>query len=206
MRMRSRSRRRSVSSCVSPGPRRPIPPFWRSRWVQPRTRRVDMCRSCASSTCSLPSCERARCAKMSRISPVRSSTRQPSARSRLRSCEGLSAWLKMTSAASCAPYGRLDLGQLAGADEMRGIGAVALAEDELHRIAARGQHQLLEFAGIFLRAAARQFEVNEHRALTALRAFEEHLTRRPRRPRRRRPDAPGARAPRWKSRACRPSG
>ena len=38
------SRRRSVSSCVSPGPRRPIePPRWRSRWVQPRTRRVAMC-------------------------------------------------------------------------------------------------------------------------------------------------------------------
>ena len=38
--MRSRNRRRSVSSCVSPGPRRPIPPFCRSRWVQPRTSRV----------------------------------------------------------------------------------------------------------------------------------------------------------------------
>ena len=29
--MRSPISRRSVSSCVSPGPRRPIPPFWRSR-------------------------------------------------------------------------------------------------------------------------------------------------------------------------------
>ena len=36
--------------CVSPGPRRPIPPFCRSRWLQPRTSRVDRCSSCASST------------------------------------------------------------------------------------------------------------------------------------------------------------
>ena len=37
---RSPMSRRSVSSCVSPGPRRPMPPFCRSRWVQPPTRRV----------------------------------------------------------------------------------------------------------------------------------------------------------------------
>ena len=75
--MRLPIRRRSVSSWVSPGPRRPMPPFWRSRWVQPRTRRVDRCRSCASSTSSLPSALRARCAKMSRMRPARSSTRRP---------------------------------------------------------------------------------------------------------------------------------
>ena len=44
------SKRRSVSSCFSPGPRKPIPPFWRSRWVQPRTSRVARCWSWASST------------------------------------------------------------------------------------------------------------------------------------------------------------
>ncbi len=89
-------RRRSVSSCVSPGPRSPMPPVCRSRWVQPRTRRVDRCSSCASSTCSLPSALCARCAKMSRISAVRSTTRQSRARSRLRCCAPESAWSKMT--------------------------------------------------------------------------------------------------------------
>ena len=62
--------RRSVSSWVSPGPRKPMPPFCRSRWVQPRTKRVAKCESCASSTCSLPSKLRARCAKISRYQAV----------------------------------------------------------------------------------------------------------------------------------------
>ena len=44
--------------------------------------------SCASSTCSLPSRVRARRAKMSRISCVRSTTLRSSASSRLRSCAG----------------------------------------------------------------------------------------------------------------------
>ena len=52
-----------------------MPPFCRSRWVQPRTSRVDRCLSWASSTCSLPSKLRARCAKISRMRPARSSTR-----------------------------------------------------------------------------------------------------------------------------------
>src|SRR5690606_12999422 len=99
LRMRSRIKRRSTSSWVSPGPRRPMPPRWRSRWVQPRTSRLARCSSCASSTCSLPSCERARCAKMSRISPVRSTTRQATAFSRLRSCAGESAWFTTTRSA-----------------------------------------------------------------------------------------------------------
>ena len=96
-------RRRSVSSCVSPGPRRPMPPFWRSRWVHPPTSRVAMCFSWASSTCSLPSLLRARCAKMSRIRLVRSTTRQPSACSRLRCCTPESGWSKITSSADVSP-------------------------------------------------------------------------------------------------------
>ncbi len=94
--------RRSVSSCVSPGPRKPMPPVCRSRWVQPRTSRVDRCCSCASSTCSLPSALCARCAKMSRIRLTRSTTRHCSARSRLRCCAPDSAWSKMTRSASVA--------------------------------------------------------------------------------------------------------
>src|SRR5690606_18154842 len=97
------SSRRSVSSWVSPGPRRPMePPRWRSRWVQPRTRRVAMCRSWASSTCSLPSALRARWEKISRIRPVRSTTRRCSAFSRLRSCTGVSGWLTRTRSAPVA--------------------------------------------------------------------------------------------------------
>ena len=71
--------RRSSSICFSPGPapQARSPPRCRSRWVHPRTRRVDRCCSLASSTCSLPSRLCARCAKMSRISAVRSSTATP---------------------------------------------------------------------------------------------------------------------------------
>ena len=56
--------------------------------VQPRTSRVARCSSWASSTCNLPSCERARCAKMSRIRLLRSTTRHRKRFSRLRCCAG----------------------------------------------------------------------------------------------------------------------
>src|SRR5688500_10104743 len=61
-----------------------------------------MCRSCASSTCSLPSWLRARWAKMSRIRPVRSTTRRSSAFSRLRSWPGLKGWLTRIRSAPVA--------------------------------------------------------------------------------------------------------
>ena len=87
--MRSPIRRRSISIWLSPGPpRKPKPPRWRSRWVQDRTSRVRWYSRCASSTCSEPSRVRARSPKISRISPVRSMTLQPQARSRLRCCTG----------------------------------------------------------------------------------------------------------------------
>ena len=38
----SRMRRRSTSSCCSPGPRVPIPPSWRERCVHARVRRGSM--------------------------------------------------------------------------------------------------------------------------------------------------------------------
>ena len=79
--MRARSRRRSVSSLVSPGPRVPIPPPPATRppacrdsdSPQPRSRGSMYC-SWASSTWALPSRLRACWAKMSRISAVRSMT------------------------------------------------------------------------------------------------------------------------------------
>ena len=87
--MRWRMRRRSVSSLVSPGPRVPMPPPSRdSASLDPASRGSRYC-SCASSTCSCPSCVRARRAKMSRISSVRSMTRRPQTFSRLRACAGV---------------------------------------------------------------------------------------------------------------------
>ena len=54
--MRSPIIRRSSSICASPGPpRMPMPPRWRSRWLQRRTSRVDRYCRRASSTWSLPS-------------------------------------------------------------------------------------------------------------------------------------------------------
>ena len=70
--------RRSVSSWVSPGPREPMPPWVRERWVHSRVRRGSWYSSWASSTWSRPSWLRACWAKMSRISPLRSITLTPS--------------------------------------------------------------------------------------------------------------------------------
>ena len=72
---RVRARRRSVSSWLSPGPRVPTPPPRRSRCCHMPRMRGRLYSSCASSTWSLPSELRACCAKMSRISCVRSTTR-----------------------------------------------------------------------------------------------------------------------------------
>ena len=68
--------------------------------------RGSMYSSCASSTCNWPSRVRAWRAKMSRINCVRSSTRQGSAASRLRSCVGVRSWSKSTRSASWKPQRR----------------------------------------------------------------------------------------------------
>ena len=74
--IRRRARRRSVSSCDSPGPRvADAPPPRRSRCCHMPRIRGRLYSSCASSTWSLPSALRACWAKMSRISCVRSTTR-----------------------------------------------------------------------------------------------------------------------------------
>ena len=78
LRCGAESRRRSVSSFVSPGPRVPMPPPSRDSAVaRSRPAAAAGTCSCASSTCSLPSRVRARRAKMSRISCVRSTTLRP---------------------------------------------------------------------------------------------------------------------------------
>ena len=61
----------------------PIPLRTRSRWAHMRRNRGSMYSSCANSTCSFASLDRARVAKMSRMSSVRSMTRKPVASSML---------------------------------------------------------------------------------------------------------------------------
>ena len=73
VRMRLAISRRSVSSWVSPGPRKPMPPFWRSRWVQPRTRRVPGATAArVPPAACLRSCELAaqRCPESTRYGPI----------------------------------------------------------------------------------------------------------------------------------------
>ncbi len=98
--------RRSVSSCVSPGPRVPMPPPVRERCVHMRVRRGSWYSSWASSTWSRPSCVRACWAKMSRIRPLRSSTLTASRLSSAFCCLGLSSSSAMSSV---KPVSRLAL-------------------------------------------------------------------------------------------------
>ena len=72
--MRVRMRRRSTSSLVSPGPRVPMPPPRRDIALPRPASRGSWYWSCASSTCTCASRPLAFCAKMSRITWVRSST------------------------------------------------------------------------------------------------------------------------------------
>ena len=92
--------RLSVSNCVSPGPRSPIPPFCLSKCVQPLTSRVERCFNWASSTCSFPSNELALNAKISRIRPVLSITWHFNAFSKFRSWDGDNCSEKITSSIS----------------------------------------------------------------------------------------------------------
>ena len=100
--IRSLMRRRSISSLVSPGPLVPIPPPRRDKTRPfPESLGRVYC-SCANSTCNLPSLERALCAKISRINPVRSITRTPITSSMFLCCAGESSSSKMhKSTSSC---------------------------------------------------------------------------------------------------------
>ena len=74
-----------------PVPRMPIPPLCRDKCVHIPVRRGSRYCNCASSICSLPSFDFARCAKMSRINCVRSMIFRSKTFSRLRLCAGLSS-------------------------------------------------------------------------------------------------------------------
>ena len=86
--IRVRMIRRSVSSWLSPGPREPIPPWVRDRWVHSLVRRGSWYSSWASSTWRRPSWVWAWSAKMSRISRLRSMTLTLSSSSRARCWAG----------------------------------------------------------------------------------------------------------------------
>ena len=120
--IRRRIRRRSVSSCVSPGPRVPIPPPSRDKATPAPTNRGSRYSSCASSTCNLPSRVLARVAKMSRMSCVRSSTRRSSTRSRLRSCAGLSSLLKITRSTTASSHASANASTLPRPSNRAGFG------------------------------------------------------------------------------------
>ena len=97
---RSFARRRPISSLVSPGPRPPMPPVRRERESSFCARRGMLYFSCASSTCSLPSRLSARCAKMSRISWVRSMTLRSLSFAIDESCTGVRSRSKISTCAS----------------------------------------------------------------------------------------------------------
>ncbi len=166
-RTRSPRRRRSVSSCFSPGPRRPMPPFCRSRWVQPPTRRVSWCLTCASSTWSLPSALRARRAKMSRMRLVRSTTRHSSRRSRLRCCAPVSVWLKITRSARGFGPLRRDLFDLALAGVGGGVGALASSGDHADDGGARRHGERVELGHPLGRIGVAEVERDQQRAVAA---------------------------------------
>ena len=120
--------RRSVSSCVSPGPRVPMgdePPeaVCRTRWVHMPVRRGSRYLYCASSTCNCPSRVLARWAKISRMSPERSSTFTPSSSDRTRIWEGESSLSKTARSHSFASISSLSSFTLPSPRKLRGSGA-----------------------------------------------------------------------------------
>ena len=140
--MRVRMRRRSVSSFVSPGPRVPMPPPSRDSAAPAPTSRGSRYFSCASSTCSLPSRVRARRAKMSRISCVRSMILRPTASSIWRSCAGVSSLSKMTtSTAGFARRRQRASSTLPAPRNVDGIGLRPLLQHAQHDLGAGGLGQ-----------------------------------------------------------------
>ena len=98
--------------------------------------------SCASSTCSFPSALTACWAKMSRISCVRSTTRDVSASSSARCCGGLELVVDEQHLRPGLGVGRLQLLELALADVRARVGMHAVLHELAHRLDARGAREL----------------------------------------------------------------
>ena len=82
-------RRRSISSCFSPGPRNPIPPSIRERCVHCPFKRERLYCNCASSTCNLLCFVCACWAKISSINCDRSMIRFSVVLDKFLSCDGV---------------------------------------------------------------------------------------------------------------------
>ena len=156
--MRSPIMRRSSSICASPGPPRvPMPPRWRSRWLQRRTSRVDRYCSRASSTCSLPSWLCARCAED--LEDQHRAVGHRRRRGAARGCAAAPATAPGRRAPPrrwCRCDQRLDLVGLARADEQRRVGRLAPADHARHGdVAGRlGEQRQLVERGVEVRPRA----------------------------------------------------
>ena len=148
--MRTRMRRRSASSLVSPGPLVPMPPPSRDSASldsdQPRQqvlqlRQLDL--QLAFARAGAP-------AKMSRISCVRSTTLRSSRLFSSRSCAGDSSLSKMTRSTSASARGVRQHLDLAAAEEGRRIGPGPILQHAQHHARARGVGEAAElFEGMF---------------------------------------------------------
>ena len=158
--MRSCTRRRSVSSWVSPSPpRMPMPPCCRDKWPQNRVSRGSKCWSCASSIWSLPSRVRARWAKMSRISDVRSRILQLKIFSRFAALRGRQVVVEDDRVHVVSPAEIRELRRLALADKRGGRRRIQLLETVADDVAAGGRGQFDEFGERIARVrAAARFE------------------------------------------------
>ena len=143
--------RRSVSSCDSPGPRVPTPPPRRSRCCHMPRMRGRLYSSCASSTWSLPSALTACCAKMSRISCVRSITRAPSASSRKRCCTGSSSSSTSRLSASASSKSSFSSSSLPLPTYVRCAGRGAVLHDAADRLDAGRARELLDLGELVVR-------------------------------------------------------
>src|SRR3954451_24133487 len=120
--IRRRAIRRSDSSCDSPGPRVPMPPPSRSRCFHMPRMRCRLYSSCASSTWSLPCAVWACWAKISRITAVRSTTRDCSASSSRRCWRGVSSSSITTTSAPACSVSRFSSSSLPGPRYVEGCG------------------------------------------------------------------------------------
>ena len=141
--------RRSVSSWVSPGPRVPMPPPSCDMALPRPVRRGSMYSSCASSTCNWPSRVRAWRAKMSRMSCVRSRTRQGKRGLKVAQLRGRKVVVEedQVGFGGCGDAGNLF--HFAGADQRGGIGPGAALHEFGGDFAAGARDQLAKLGERF---------------------------------------------------------